>query len=88
MNGVSGSAAPSLITAAMVITLLVEPGSNTSVTAEFRFKKSAVSKGLFGSNIGAFAKAKISPFLRMTTTVPPEAPANSIRSTNARSATA
>ena len=61
VNTESGPRAPSSSTAAIVITLLVLPGSNTSLTARLPRSAFALAAGLAGSKVGAVAIARISP---------------------------
>src|SRR6478609_1403151 len=68
-KGVDGVTTPSSSAAAAVITLLVEPGSYTSDSARLDRLAGLLWAGTLGSNVGAFASARILPSTVITTTV-------------------
>ncbi len=73
---VSGATTPSLSASATVTGLSVDAGSKTSVSTRSRKRpSSAAAVRSFGSNVGAFTSARISPVFASTTIAQPAAAA-------------
>ena len=68
---VSGRTAPDSSAAAIVNGFIVEPGSNTSVSARLRICSRATRLRAFGLYVGQLASARISPLFTSRITSPP-----------------